>query len=420
MYINKLKEENKRMSELVEKIQKEREEMRTKLTYSEQMSSETINREKEENEKNKNKLFIIENAIIKKDNIITGLKKKLERMTDNDDMKFNQFYEKEIYVIEPTVAVTQMQDELLLYKQIYENLTTHIKENKESMMKYDALVNELQNDNAKLRTQIKLQQYTIAREKEKEMLSNNYRTGEGDNALTPKTRDRMDRVDRMDKNNERAETDYTGGKTPKKSPHNNHNNHDEGGKLPIAVIDLNKLRNKMKVSDMDYNTYAGENAGRHHLQDQNPEEWIEILRHSGLTPEELDRMGKNKMMSRIIEAIEMLNRLLIDKNLQIRLLEQENENLNTKNFSLNKENISLFQQNIELKKELQKTLDSMLNYKGGLKDSKKKKNVDSSMVCINIYFNIIFIILIILDKQYFENNNKQSEYKFTSFGIRKR
>ena len=87
------------------------------------------------------------------------------------------------------------------------------------------------------------------------------------------------------------------------------------------------------------------------------EEWIEILKLCGLTPEELDRLARNKMMSKVVEAIEMLNRLLVDKNLQIRLLEQENASLVQKNFSLNKENISLFQQSIVLKKELQKYIN---------------------------------------------------------------
>lgn len=62
------------------------------------------------------------------------------------------------------------------------------------------------------------------------------------------------------------------------------------------------------------------------------------------------------MLSRVIEAIEMLNRLLCDKNLQVRLLSHENESLNQKNFQLNKENINLFQQTLDLKKEVQRLL----------------------------------------------------------------
>jgi hypothetical protein len=86
----------------------------------------------------------------------------------------------------------------------------------------------------------------------------------------------------------------------------------------------------------------------------NIDEWIEILRHSGLTPEELDRLAKNKNYTRVIEAIEMLSRLLVDKNMQIRLLERENNKLNDKNESLFKLNSTLTEQNLEYKKRLDK------------------------------------------------------------------
>ena len=89
----------------------------------------------------KNKLFIIENAIIKKDNIIQGLKKKIEKLAENEDAKYLSYVEKEILITEPTIAVNQMHDELFLYKQIYENLIAHVRENKNSLMKYENIIN---------------------------------------------------------------------------------------------------------------------------------------------------------------------------------------------------------------------------------------------------------------------------------------
>ena len=87
---------------------------------------------------------------------------------------------------------------------------------------------------------------------------------------------------------------------------------------------------------------------------ENIDEWIEILRHSGLTPDELDRLAKNKIFTNVIEAIEMLSRLLVDNNMQIRLLEKENENINLKNESLFRENSSLTEQISDYKKKLDK------------------------------------------------------------------
>jgi hypothetical protein len=104
---------------------------------------ENIQRQKDENDKTKNKLFIVENAIIKKDNLIQGLKKKLDKYSESDDNKYLNYPEKEVFIIEPNVAVTQMHDELLLYKQIYENLMVHIRDNKTSMMKYENIITVL-------------------------------------------------------------------------------------------------------------------------------------------------------------------------------------------------------------------------------------------------------------------------------------
>jgi hypothetical protein len=105
------------------------------------MSNETLSRERDENEKLRNKLFVIENAIVKKDNTILALKKRLDKISDNYEAKYLNYVEKEIIITEPTLAVNQMYDELILYKQIYENLINHVKDNKDSIMKYENLLN---------------------------------------------------------------------------------------------------------------------------------------------------------------------------------------------------------------------------------------------------------------------------------------
>ncbi len=94
------------------------------------------------------------------------------------------------------------------------------------------------------------------------------------------------------------------------------------------------------------------------IQEKSTDEWIEIMKIVGLTVEEFDDFLNNKNFSKIIEALEMLNRLLNEKNIQISILEEENKNLNSKNFILNKENIFLFNQNIELKKHVEKYIES--------------------------------------------------------------
>lgn len=101
----------------------------------------------------------------------------------------------------------------------------------------------------------------------------------------------------------------------------------------------------------------------------------------GLTLEEFDCFLNNKGLSKLIEALELLNRLLNDKNLQIKILEDENEYLNSKNFNLNKENIFLFQQNIELKKHLEKYFEkNKASNSANIKNSTNIETNDSSLV----------------------------------------
>jgi hypothetical protein len=78
------------------------------------------------------------------------------------------------------------------------------------------------------------------------------------------------------------------------------------------------------------------------------EEWVEIMRSVNMHPDEFEKFQRNKLLSKLIDAIEMLNRLLIDKNMQISVLEKENESLNEKNIELNNDNINLIAKNAEL------------------------------------------------------------------------
>lgn len=97
---------------------------------------ESISKEKEEIEKMRNNIFIMDNALIKKENIIFALKKKIAKLTENDKRE----YDKETFVIDPSSSVNAIHDELLLYKQIYETLTKHIKAMKRSNNNYEKTV----------------------------------------------------------------------------------------------------------------------------------------------------------------------------------------------------------------------------------------------------------------------------------------
>ena len=236
----------------------------------------------------------MDNALIKKDNLIFGLWNKLDK--NNEYERYSQYYEREIIIIEPSAAVTQMHDELLLCKQIYDNLATHIREKRDSISRYEAMIHDLQNENGNLRTQIKLQALSVSR-KNKENKENKHNT-------------RSTSTD-TDLNSRKQGVTTTNGKNIK---------------LPVCI---SKLKDKLRIEDDINPEIESSNMNKSF---NHSEEWNEIMRLSGLTSEEMDKLARNKMLIRNIEAFEMLKRLLCDKNLQISVLQKENDNLNNKNF----------------------------------------------------------------------------------------
>jgi len=137
------------------------------------------------------------------------------------------------------------------------------------------------------------------------------------------------------------------------------------------------------------------------IKEKSTEEWIEIMKIIGLTLDEFDNFLNNKNLAKLIEALELLNRLLNDKNLQIKILEDENENLNKKNYNLNKENIFLFQQNIELKKHLEKYLESK-NTANSINKTSNIETNESSLVIIILQINTNFMMILIFSIHIFE------------------
>ena len=68
-------------------------------------------------------------------------------------------------MIDPSQAVTVINDELLTYKTIYKKVSKYLQRNCERINKYENLITDLQTENGKLRTQNKLQLYSANRER---------------------------------------------------------------------------------------------------------------------------------------------------------------------------------------------------------------------------------------------------------------
>jgi hypothetical protein len=263
MYIEKLKEENQKLTVMMEKAHIEREDAKNKYTIIENYINEMKLKENDELEKIRQKLFVVENAIIKKDNIIELLKRKLAQLNELPFNK-NSTKKEEVYIIEPSKAVTQIHEELQVYKEIFKKLSAESKSNKEHISKYSSQINDLLNSNYKLKTRIK---------------------------------------------------EYK--------------------------------RSNSNIETINNRTLVQSKSPKHKNPNYITEEWIDIMRTNGITQEDLTYLSKNIRTAKFMEAVEMLNKLVQDKSIQIKLLEEANN-------ELYKENVMTTERNYETYKNTSK------------------------------------------------------------------
>ena len=275
----------------------------------EQTHSDGFTQLKQENQNILTKMFILEQELVKKNNIIMMLKKKLsakppiKERENSESVKKRKQSSKEIYIIDPSKAVVEINDELLLYKKIYDKLIKSAKKNEMTIKKYNSIITKLQNENLKMRNKFQLQIKSVNRERETMLsyISQNTRKN-SDNFLSLK-----------------------------------------GNNNVINNLNLTSITNDRRIKSVFENTC---------LNSTSNEEFAEILFNSGITMKEFEKMTKTKHFSRLTDVIEILFKTVIDKNLTLNLIEIQNQNLTTKNFELNKENMSLTSEIEKLKLEL--------------------------------------------------------------------
>ena len=273
----------------------------------EQTHSDGFTQLKQENQNILTKMFILEQELVKKNNIIMMLKKKLSAKPpikeNSESVKKVKQSSKEIYIIDPSKAVVEINDELLLYKKIYDKLIKSAKKNEMTIKKYNSIITNLQNENLKMRNKFQLQIKSVNRERETMLsyISQNTRKN-SDNFLSLK-----------------------------------------GNNNVINNLNLTSITNDRRIKSVFQNTC---------LHSTSNEEFAEILFNSGITMKEFEKMTKTKHFSRLTDVIEILFKTVIEKNLTLNLIEIQNQNLTTKNFELNKENMSLTSEIEKLKLEL--------------------------------------------------------------------
>ena len=292
-----------KLNSQVESLTKSNEDL-TKQNLSLIQSQNAISQElsilKEEIESKSKTIFILEQSIIKKDNIIQTYKKKSKVSTPP------------LVVLDPTKAIVSVNDELMTYKAIYKKVSKYLQRNCEKINKYENLITDLQTENGKLRVQNKLQQYSANREKETLLVklkeefysktnnTNTNNTNVSDNNTCVSSYTRMGRM-----------------------------------KLGLNTMD-DKMRKKLMIAGTNKSVDQFDSSNKYDSEDFN-----DVLRMAGLSIDHYVLMSKNKLYSKLTDAIEFMHKMIVEKNMCINLLEIENESLNAKNYQLNKENMEL-------------------------------------------------------------------------------
>lgn len=111
-------------------------------------------------------------------------------------------------------------------------------------------------------------------------------------------------------------------------------------------------------------------------------EWQEILKIVLLTQEEVNRLIKNKMVSKLMNAFEILSKFLNEKNIQIKNFESVYDTYQNKINELNNENLiltkhchNILQQSSQLKFQYQNYVSTKENGNSNVAD-----NLDESLV----------------------------------------
>ena len=402
--ITKIKQENANLYRQNEELRKKIEELNSKISINQHNYLESTTQTKEENEHLKTKIFMMEQVIQKKDNIINRHRTKLSLYKNG--FVYNQ---REIYVTNPSKIINEINNELLTYKEMNEKNNEIIKDTRTVLERYEKQIIELQNENQLLRQEYKMHIFNTNREREALMTTiqkervqlrsitednaisrknnNNYYTNYNNDPydINNKIYGKKNILSKNDKNenepnknkknsNKNNSKKFNEKKNKSKTNNIKEEENDMNLQTESSVKECNIITthgnylstdpNRLKISgdSRKKNFIYGKGAVQVYKDNYflseienkqyEHEEFIDIIKSVGLSLEKYEELTKVKFFSEFTEIIEMLLNLIKEKEKVINILQSENDNLNANNFKLNKDNMFLFNQNINLKKEL--------------------------------------------------------------------
>ena len=381
--ISNIKQENYNLYNQIELLQKKNSELSQKLQINQQNFIEATMKIREDNERFKTKIFMLEQVLEKKENLLNKSKKKI--------YKNNFFNQKEIYVTNPSKLINEINNELIIYKEKSKKNEQIIKDTRLVVDKYEDQIMELQEENQLLRQEYRMHIFSTNKEREtlmteiqKERIQlrsvtedkTKYRNNKKNNGNDVYDIDNKIKINKSSKNSNKKSL-----KNNLKIVNDNMKEKDKDkGKLEkikdiitthgkYLFTDPNRLKKNEDLRKKNF-IYGendiekfNDNYFLKEIEDKQyeHEEFIDIVKSVGLTLEKYEELRKIKYFSEFTEIIEMLLNLNKEKENIINILQRENENLNANNFKLNKDNMFLFSQNINLKKQLAELNDAINN-----------------------------------------------------------
>lgn len=240
----------------------------------------------QENSVLNNKLFMFENIIKAKENELLLLNRKKEYPSN---------YIIETLVTVPSVIVNKLNDELLLYKDIYNKQMKYIKQLKKSLEQSEIVNDNIEEVCHKYKQPIK-------------SLLNTKSISSNDLSDYQRTGLQLG----ISKSN----------KT-----------------LNFSSLSINSRRQTQLGLIQRLEDYEKKTSRKNKISTES--DWIEALRFCDMTQEEFYRYAKSKINEKLCNMIEYLYKLIVEKNIHLKLLIKENETLSIDNLRLNKNNLEL-------------------------------------------------------------------------------
>ena len=334
-FIEKTKQENTILLTQISDLKKENNQL-SKLVNQ-------INTYKNEIEIANSKIFMFENLILEKENIIANLNKKLSLHKSKEKSNGN-----EIFIVNPSQVVNKINENLQLYKDINQKLINHIKTLKLALSKREKEMTKMKKDLNKYKKEVS--QYK-QKKNNVEIISQLNQYQAMNSSLNRSTISKS-------QNTIHTQNDYI-------QTLNSSKNHFRGKKKSL-YNEIERLENVNKnAKEIIENQF------------DLASEWYETLKHCNMTQEEYVNFCNNKLTVRLTDVIEYLYKFLIDKNIQIKLLSEENNYLNAENLNLNKLNLELQEQCEKISKNTVKD------------DNSTFVNIDNNITNNNININMM-------------------------------